>query len=280
MLAVDYQCSGVTMLVGAGVVKTPRRGEGVRMSTEESAFRSTGSATAASGAPSDAADASVVWMFTSPTAGAPMEQQGSVVVVPGVGIVGDRYALGTGHWSAPRWPDQQLTLFEVEVAEELGCEPYEARRNIVTRGVRLFGLIGVRFRIGGALLAGVRACDPCSYIGEVRVRQHHAHLLLDEACPVGVHEVALGQHDDCVAHLEQVEDLLRGVELRAAVVERGEESRCAQPFDHQAGARRRDPKDVGDDWCADHWPHQQFLHESAGVRGGVCSLEAAPIFLM
>ena len=164
MLAVDYQCSGVTMLVGAGVVKTPRRGEGVRMSTEESAFRSTGSATAASGAPSDAADASVVWMFTSPTAGAPMAQQGSVVVVPGVGIVGDRYALGTGHWSAPRWPDQQLTLFEVEVAEELGCEPYEARRNIVTRGVRLFGLIGVRFRIGGALLAGVRACDPCSYI--------------------------------------------------------------------------------------------------------------------
>jgi MOSC domain-containing protein YiiM len=93
-----------------------------------------------------------------------MEQQGSVVVVPGVGIVGDRYALRTGKWSDPRWPDQELTLFEAEVAEELGIQPYVPRRNIVVRGVSLDGLIGVRFRLGDALLAGVRRCDPCRYI--------------------------------------------------------------------------------------------------------------------
>jgi len=103
-------------------------------------------------------------IFTAPEAGAPMEQQGSVVVVPGVGIVGDRYALGSGTWSDPRWPDQELTLFEAEVAEALGIEPYVPRRNIVLRGVSLYGLIGVRFRLGEALLLGVRPCAPCRYI--------------------------------------------------------------------------------------------------------------------
>jgi hypothetical protein len=106
----------------------------------------------------------VVGIYTAPEAGAPMEQQGSVVVLPGVGIVGDRYALGTGKWSDPKWPDQELTLFEAEVAEEIGIEHYVPRRNIVVRGVRLDGLTGTRFRLGEALLAGVRRCDPCRYI--------------------------------------------------------------------------------------------------------------------
>ena len=106
----------------------------------------------------------VVGIYTAPEAGAPMEQQGTVVVVPGVGIVGDRYALRTGTWSDPRWPDQDLTLFEAEVADELGLELYIPRRNIVVHGVSLDGLIGVRFRLGEALLAGVRPCDPCKYI--------------------------------------------------------------------------------------------------------------------
>lgn len=115
----------------------------------------------------DGAAGAVVGIYTAPEAGAPMEQQGSVIVVPGVGIVGDRYALGTGTWSDPRWPDQELTLFEAEVAEELGIEHYVPRRNIVVRDVSLDGLIGTRFRLGDALLAGVRRCDPCRYIQEL-----------------------------------------------------------------------------------------------------------------
>ncbi|MGE0133522.1 MAG: MOSC domain-containing protein [Dehalococcoidia bacterium] len=106
-------------------------------------------------------------IFTAPEAGAPMEQQGVVVVVPGVGIVGDRYALGSGTWSAPRWHDKELTLFEAEVADALGIEPYVPRRNIVLRGVSLYGLIGVHFRLGEALLLGVRPCDPCRYIQQL-----------------------------------------------------------------------------------------------------------------
>ena len=111
--------------------------------------------------------ASIVGIYTAPSAGAPMEQQGSAVLVEGLGIVGDRYALHTGTWSDPRWPDQELTLFASEVAEAIGIEPYRARRNLITRGVDLENLIGVRFRIGRALLSGVRVCAPCRYIQQV-----------------------------------------------------------------------------------------------------------------
>lgn len=89
------------------------------------------------------------------------------MLVPGVGIAGDRYALRTGWWSDPRWSDQELTLFEAEVAEAIGIEPHRARRNVVTRGISLDGLVGVRFRIGEAVVVGVRACDPCRYIEEL-----------------------------------------------------------------------------------------------------------------
>lgn len=87
-----------------------------------------------------------------------------VTLVVGVGIAGDRYAERRGHWSDPRWPDQELTLVETEVAAAVGVEPSALRRNIVTRGVRLDSLIGVRFAIGGALVEGVRPCDPCGYL--------------------------------------------------------------------------------------------------------------------
>jgi MOSC domain-containing protein YiiM len=123
-----------------------------------------------------AQDASIVGIYTAPKSGAPMEQQGSVIVMPGEGIVGDRYALHTGTWSNPKWPDQQLTLFASEVAEAIGIEAYQARRNLVTRGIELSGLVGIRFRIGEALIAGVRACDPCRYI-----QQLNAHPGLTKA---------------------------------------------------------------------------------------------------
>ncbi len=57
--------------------------------------------------------ASIVAICTSPRAGAPMEQHEAALLVPGVGIDSDRYALRTGWWSDPQWPDQELTLFEL-----------------------------------------------------------------------------------------------------------------------------------------------------------------------
>ena len=112
--------------------------------------------------------ASIVAICTSPRVGAPMEQHEVALLVPGVGgIEGDRYALRTGWWSDPQWPDQELTLFEAEVAEAIGIAPSKARRNLVTRGVRLESLVGIRFRIGEAVVVGVRAFDPCRYIEDL-----------------------------------------------------------------------------------------------------------------
>lgn len=108
--------------------------------------------------------ARVVGLYTALRAGAPMDGQVSVEVVPGIGIPGDRYATKQGYWSDPKWPDQELTLIEVEVAEALPLEASRLRRNVVTRDVRLDGLIGATFQIGGAVLVGVRPCDPCAYI--------------------------------------------------------------------------------------------------------------------
>lgn len=108
--------------------------------------------------------AEVVALFTAAAAGAPMESHLSVDVVPGLGIPGDRYATRLGHWSDPRWKDQELTFVGLELLEELGLARGALRRNIVTRNVDLLDLVGLEFAIGSSRLAGMRQCAPCAYI--------------------------------------------------------------------------------------------------------------------
>jgi hypothetical protein len=78
----------------------------------------------------------------SPTA--EMVSVPQALALPGKGLEGDRYSLGAGTFSPqPQKPDFELTLIEQEnviaFAAEAGLEftPAQARRNIVTRGVRL-----------------------------------------------------------------------------------------------------------------------------------------------
>lgn len=106
----------------------------------------------------------VVDLYLADQAGAAMQSRPSLDLEAGVGIVGDRYATRRGHWSDPRWREQQLTLVEAEVGEDLAVEAGLLRRNVVTRGVQLQGLLGLEFRIGEAVLAGVLPCEPCQYI--------------------------------------------------------------------------------------------------------------------
>ena len=108
--------------------------------------------------------ACVVGLYSATAAGVPVLSRSEVTLLPGVGIDGDRYAEHAGHWSDLKWPDQELTLIDADVAADLGVEPGALRRNIVTRGVLLEELIGVRFRLGEALIEGVRPCDPCHYL--------------------------------------------------------------------------------------------------------------------
>ncbi|MEM8842404.1 MAG: hypothetical protein AAGD47_11575, partial [Pseudomonadota bacterium] len=87
-------------------------------------------------------------LYRFPASGAPGEPLRSARFVAGVGIEGDRYALGTGHFQSDgRW-GQALTLIESEAIETLardfGIEmpAVAARRNIVTRNIDLNALIG------------------------------------------------------------------------------------------------------------------------------------------
>lgn len=88
----------------------------------------------------------------------------------GVGLDGDRYAAGTGHWSPDPRTDRELTLIEAEVLEDLATTdeirlaPGETRRNVTTRGIRLNDLVGRRFRVGAVDCEGTRLCEPCQYL--------------------------------------------------------------------------------------------------------------------
>jgi MOSC domain-containing protein YiiM len=97
----------------------------------------------------------------------PMRAVDQVQATPGVGLEGDRYALGQGTFFKPQ-PDVELTLIEAEAIEALRNDyqvelaPGEARRNVVTRGVALNHLVGREFRIGEVKIRGIRLCEPCS----------------------------------------------------------------------------------------------------------------------
>ncbi len=106
----------------------------------------------------------VIGIFTAESAGEPMRSHDAAELVPGAGIPGDRYATGQGHWSDPRWPDQELTLVESELLEDLGLPLDGLRRNIVTRGIDLAEAIGGDLQIGEAIVHAVRICEPCRYI--------------------------------------------------------------------------------------------------------------------
>lgn len=93
------------------------------------------------------------------------------LAVPGLGLEGDRYFAGVGTFSHKgRGNGRDLTLIEAEALEGLSADTgielaaAEARRNVVTRGVDLLGLIGRRFRVGDVTCVGVRECDPCTHL--------------------------------------------------------------------------------------------------------------------
>src|SRR5438105_13857206 len=102
--------------------------------------------------------------------GEPMRPVGRIRVIAGVGLEGDGYATGRGHFSRSPGTGRALTLIEAEVLESLreslgiALRPGEARRNVTTRGIALNALVGRRFRIGSVLCEGKRLCEPCRYL--------------------------------------------------------------------------------------------------------------------
>jgi MOSC domain-containing protein YiiM len=121
----------------------------------------------------------VVAIHIARSAGAPMQEMTAIEAVTGEGLVGDRYRVGIGFYSAtPTDPGaRELTLIEAEsldaVRDETGInlDPSEHRRNITTRAIALQPLIGQRFRIGEIICEGVRNCPPCNHLEDVTGKQ-------------------------------------------------------------------------------------------------------------
>jgi MOSC domain-containing protein YiiM len=91
-----------------------------------------------------------------------------VQAVAGRGLDGDRYATRRGYWTDV--DECQVTLIQAEDLDAIAASSGPAvqdgqhRRNIVTRGVNLRGLVGRSFRIGQATFVYDRARPPCRYI--------------------------------------------------------------------------------------------------------------------
>ncbi|HET9102676.1 MAG TPA: MOSC domain-containing protein [Solirubrobacteraceae bacterium] len=142
-----------------------------------------------------------IWL--APAAGEPARAVPRVRALPGLGLEGDRHAVGQGTFpSGP--PGSALTLIEAEVcasfAPPLG--PDEHRRNLVTRGIALNQLVGHVFTIGPVRARGARLCEPCTvmqgYAGRAVLRDlvHRGGLRADI---LDAGEIAVGDEIGAVA---------------------------------------------------------------------------------
>ena len=117
------------------------------------------------------------------------------------GLEGDRYVRGEGTFSRPGATGVALTLIEREALDEVvlrdgsRIRAEDARRNVVTRGVRLEALVGRRFLLGDAECYGSRPCEPCAHLqrltrpGVLRAFVHRGGLRADVIRPG---EIAVG----------------------------------------------------------------------------------------
>ena len=114
-------------------------------------------------------------IYLASSAGAQMQAVDHARVNVGSGIEGDRYAMGTGAYSAVEPAKvRHLSLISASAIEtandwlKAGDEPTfndsETRRNIVLAGItasELNDLVGKQFQLGKIQLLGTELCTPC-----------------------------------------------------------------------------------------------------------------------
>ena len=127
---------------------------------------------------------SVVGLLVAPGAEEPLVRVDSVNAVAGHGLEGDRYFDGRGTFSGTG-RGYEVTLVEAEALADVDLSWEQARRNIVTRGIALNGLVGRRFTVGTVECVGRRLAEPCAHLeklarpGLLRPLVHRAGLRAD-----------------------------------------------------------------------------------------------------
>jgi MOSC domain-containing protein YiiM len=118
---------------------------------------------------------SVEAIHIAAAAAAPVQPVDEIRAIAGVGLEGDRYADGRGHYRDAR-VSRDLTLIETEAVEALArahgiaLAPGETRRNVTTRGLGLNELVGRPFWVGEVLCLGTRLCEPCQYLADLTAK--------------------------------------------------------------------------------------------------------------
>jgi len=117
----------------------------------------------------------VIAIVTTAEAGTPLRPVPEARLESGKGLIGDRYCRRSGTFSEKLkdGPDWEVTLIESEEiqrfneAQALSLSDASFRRNIITSGIRLNDLVGRQFRVGSAVLEGMRLCEPCAHLGKL-----------------------------------------------------------------------------------------------------------------
>lgn len=103
----------------------------------------------------------------------------------GRGLEGNRY------FADDLNPGQALTLIAQEALDEgralsgVPLDAQESGRNVLTSGIDLNALVGVRFRVGDVECLGVELCEPCTTLerksrpGVIKAYVHRAGLNAD-----------------------------------------------------------------------------------------------------
>lgn len=160
--------------VPSGVVWDPARGDTIAELSIEDGFVVAAADVALALPPQQPAPAGsgrLEEICVMSAAGQPVRKLETVRAIAGVGLEGDRYVSGKGTFpSGP--PGSALTIIAAEVCEtfEPPLAPHEHRRNLVTRGIDLNGLVGRNFMIGDLQCRGMRLCEPCTVVQRYAAR--------------------------------------------------------------------------------------------------------------
>jgi len=90
-----------------------------------------------------------------------MHEPVEVEAIAGQGLIGDRFAGGSGKRGITLIQAEHLPVIAA-LAGKSELRPALLRRNLMVSGIPVLALKGCRFRIGEVVCEGTGPCDPCS----------------------------------------------------------------------------------------------------------------------